>query len=58
MIRNNPMAFGILLGLGGVFVLYTWWGDKSGFGIFGFAIGLFSLGVGLWNIVEAGRKKT
>lgn len=58
MIRNNPMAFGILLGLGGVFVLYTWWGDKSAWGIFGFVLGLFSLGVGLWNLVEAGKKKT
>ena len=58
MIKQYPMAFGILLTLGGLFVLYTWWGDRSGFGIFGFVIGLFSLGVGLWNIVEAQKKET
>ena len=52
------MVFGTLLGLGGVFVLYTWWGDKSAWGIFGFVLGLFSLGVGMWNLVEAGKKKT
>ena len=52
MIQKNPMAFGIVLGLGGLFVLYTWWGDKTGFGIFGTVMGLFSLGVRLWNLVE------
>ena len=52
MIQKNPMAFGIVLGLGGLFVLYTWWGDKTAFGIFGTVMGLFSLGVGLWNLIE------
>ncbi len=56
MIGKNPMVFGILLGLGGLFVLYTWWGDKTAFGIFGTVMGLFALGVGLWNLVEIGRE--
>jgi len=50
------MAFGILLGLGGIFVLFTWWGDKTGFGVFGMAMGFFSLAIGLWNILDAGKK--
>ena len=57
MIGKNPMAFGILLGLGGIFVLFTWWGDKTGFGVFGMGMGFFSLAIGLWNIMEAGKKK-
>lgn len=57
MIGKNPMAFGLILGLSGLFVLYTWWGDKSAFGIFGFVMGLFSVGVGLWNLVESGKDK-
>ena len=50
------MAFGIVLGLGGLFVLYTWWGDKSAFGVFGTVMGVFSLGVGLWNLLEVGKE--
>ena len=57
MIGKNPMAFGILLGLGGIFELYTWWGDKTGFGVFGMGMGFFALAIGLWNILEAGKKK-
>ncbi len=57
MIQKNPMAFGIVLVLGGLFVLITWWGDKSVFGVFGTVIGVFSLGVGLWNLLEVRKRE-
>ena len=55
MIGKNPLIFAVVLIAGGLFVLYTWWGDKSPFGIFGSISGFFALGVGLLNLL--GTKK-
>ena len=55
MIGKNPLIFAVVLIAGGLFVLYTWWGDKSPFGIFGSISGFFALGVGLLNML--GTKK-